>query len=171
MIELYLTMRVVHVVLGAFWVGTIVFAAFFLTPAVAEAGPDGAKVMAGLIRRKYLTLVPIVATVNILSGLWLFWRMTSGFDRVMSGTPGAMVFGTGGILAIIAFHIGMLGIRRNMMKAMALTAKAGSLPDGADKAAAMAEAQARRTRAMRAGPIVAVMLLITTALMALGHYV
>ena len=171
MMELFLSMRVIHVVLGAFWVGAIVFAAFFLTPAVAEAGPEGAKVMAGLVRRKYLTIVPIVAIVNILSGLWLYWRLTSGFDPVMSGTPGAMVFGTGGIIAIIAFHIGLLGMRRNMIKAMALMAKAGPMPDGAEKAAAMAEAQARRKRAMRAGPIVAVMLLITAALVALGHYV
>jgi hypothetical protein len=82
-----------------------------------------------------------------------------------------MIFGTGGILAIIALHIGLLAMRRNVIKAGALTAKAGALPDGAEKAALMAEAMARRTRAMRAGPVVAVMLLITTALMALGHYV
>ena len=49
--ELYLLARVTHVVLGAVWVGAIFLAAFFLMPAVAEAGPDGAKVMAGIVRR------------------------------------------------------------------------------------------------------------------------
>jgi len=171
MTEFYLSMRITHVVVGAFWVGAVVFMAFFLTPAVAEAGPDGAKVMAGLIRRKVLNIIPIVALVNIISGLWLFWRLTGGFDRTLSGTPGAMVFGTGGILAIIALHIGLLAMRRNLLKAGALAAKAGGLPDGAENAALMADAMARRKRAMRAGPIVAVMLLVTSALMAIGHYV
>jgi uncharacterized membrane protein len=171
MTELYLLTRVTHVLLGAFWVGSVTFAAFFLMPSVAEAGPDGAKVMAGLIRRKFLNVIPAVAIVNVVSGLWLYWRYTAGFDPKLSGTPGAMIFGTGGILAIIALHIGLLAMRRNVIKAGALTAKAGALPDGAEKAALMAEAMARRTRAMRAGPVVAVMLLITTALMALGHYV
>ena len=171
MIEMYLLARITHVVLGTFWVGTVVFTAFFLMPSVAEAGPDGAKVMAGLMRRKFMNVVPIVAIVNVISGLWLFWRMTSGFDRTLSGTPNAMVFGTGGIIAIVALHIGLLSMRRNVLRAGALAAKAGALPDGAEKAALMAEAMARRKRAMKAGPIVAVMLLVTTALMAIGHYV
>ena len=169
--EFYLLMRVTHIVLGTLWVGTVVFMAFFLSPAVVEAGPDGAKVMAGLIRRKVLNMVPAVALVNIVSGLWLFWKYTGGFDRTLSGTPGAMVFGTGGIIAIIALHIGLLAMRRNILKAGALAAKSGALPDGAEKTALVAEAMALRKRAMRAGPIVAVMLLVTTALMALGHYV
>lgn len=169
--EFYLVMRVSHVVFGALWVGTVTFMAFILMPAVAEAGPDGAKVMAGLMRRKLLNLVPTVALVNVISGLWLYWKYTGGFDRTLSGTPGAMVFGTGGILAIIALHIGLLAMRRNIIKAGALAAKAGGLPDGAEKAALMAESMARRKRAMRAGPIVAVILLVTTVLMAIGHYV
>jgi uncharacterized membrane protein len=171
MTEIYLATRVLHVVLGAFWMGAIVFAAFYLMPAVAEAGPDGAKVMAGIVRRKYLNVVPIVALVNIVSGFWLYWRFTGGFDPGLSGTPGAMVFGTGGILAVVALHIGLLGMRRNILKAGALTAKASALPDGAERAALMAEANARRKRAFRAGPIVAIILILTTALMALGHYV
>jgi uncharacterized membrane protein len=169
--ELYLLMRVSHIVLGAVWVGAIFLAAFFLMPAVAEAGPDGAKVMAGIIRRKYMTLVPIIAGVTVLSGLLLYWKYTAGFDPAISRSPGAMVFGAGGIIAILAYGLGVHVMRGNMIKAGALTAKAGGLPDGAEKAALMAEAMARRKTAMRVGPIVAVMLLVTAALMALGHRV
>jgi uncharacterized membrane protein len=169
--ELYLLMRVVHILLGAIWVGTIFLAAFFLMPAMAEAGPDGAKVMGGLVRRKYMSIVPMVAMVNVATGFWLYWRYTGGFAPAQSGTPGAMVFGTGGIIATIALFLGLYGMRRNMMTAGALTAKAAAMPDGADKAAALAEAGARRKRAMRAGRIVGVLLIITTTLMALGHRV
>jgi hypothetical protein len=169
--EVYLLMRVIHIVLGTIWVGSIFLAAFFLMPAVAEAGPDGGKVMAGLIRRKYLSIVPMVAMINVASGFWLYWRYTGGFDPAQSGTPGAMVFGTGGITATIALFIGLYGMRRNLMTAGALTSKAAGLADGAEKAAILAEAAARRKRAMRAGPIVGVLLLVTTVLMALGHRV
>jgi hypothetical protein len=169
--EFYLLMRVTHILLGSVWVGTVVFTAFFLMPAVAEAGPDGAKVMAGIMRRKFLNALPIIAGVNVLSGLWLYWKYTGGFDPTLSGTPGAMVFGTGGIIAIVALHIGLLGMRRNVIKAGELIAKAGTLPDGAEKAALMTEVMTRRKRAMRSGPIVAVLLLVTTVLMALGHRV
>ncbi len=171
MTEIYLATRVLHVVLGAFWMGAVVFAAFFLMPAVGEAGPDGAKVMGGIVRRHYLNLVPIVALVNILSGFWLYWRYTGGFDRALSGTPGAMVFGTGGILAVIALHIGFLSMRRNILRAMALAGQAAATPDASEKAALVARAAALRLRAAKAAPIVAVLLIVTTALMALGHYV
>ncbi len=169
--ELYLLARVTHIVLGAVWVGAIFLAAFFLMPAVAEAGPDGAKVMAGIIRRKYMSLLPIVAGVTVVSGLYLYWRYTAGFDPAISRTPGAMVFGTGGVIAILAYGLGVHVMRANMLKAGALTAKAAGMPDGAEKSALMAEAMARRKTALRVAPIVAIMLLITTALMALGHRV
>lgn len=171
MTEFYLPMRIVHVVFGAVWTGAIVLAAFFLMPAVVEAGPDGAKVMAGIMRRHYLNIVPAVALANVLSGLWLYWRFTGGFDPSLSGTPGAIVFGTGGALAIVALAIGLVAMRRNVLKAGALTAKANAMADGPERAALLAEAGARRTTAFRAGPIVATLLVVTAALMALGHYV
>ena len=170
MTEVYLATRVLHIVLGAFWMGAIVFVAFFLMPAVGEAGPDGAKVMAGLVRRQYLNLVPIVALVNILSGFWLYWRFTAGFDPGLSGTRGAIAFGTGGILAVVALHIGLLSMRRNVLRAMKLAGQAAQTPDAAEKAALVARAAALRLRAAKAAPIVAIMLLLTTALMAVGHY-
>lgn len=171
MTEIYLATRVLHIVLGAFWMGAIVFVAFFLMPAMGEAGPDGAKVMAGLVRRNYLNLVPIVALVNILSGFWLYWRYTGGFDRALSGTPGAMVFGTGGILAVVALHIGVLSMRRNILRAMKLAGQAAATSDAAEKTALIGRAAALRVRASKAAPIVAILLILTTALMALGHYV
>ena len=171
MTEIYLLTRIVHVVLGGFWMGAIAFVAFYLMPAVAEAGPDGAKVMAGLIRRKYLNVVPAIALVNLLSGLWLYWRVTNGFDPALSGTRGAIAFGSGGVIAIIAFHIGVLGMRRNILKAGAIAARAGAMAESPERAALLAQAGALRARASFYAPIVAVMLILTMSLMAIGHYI
>lgn len=47
--ELVIALRLVHIVLGALWVGMMAFTVFFLTPAIRDAGPEGGKVMAALI--------------------------------------------------------------------------------------------------------------------------
>ena len=66
--------RVLHISMGVFWAGTIVFNAIFLSPSMRDAGPDGAKVAAGLMKRRFLDVMPIVALTSILSGLYLLWR-------------------------------------------------------------------------------------------------
>ena len=70
------TVRFLHVFAGALWVGMAIFSAFFLMPAMKEVGPDGGKVMAALERRGLVAFIPIVVSISILSGLWLYWRYT-----------------------------------------------------------------------------------------------
>jgi uncharacterized membrane protein len=170
-ISTYLVVRLLHVLLGAIWVGTVTFSAFVLMPALQEAGPDAAKVMAGLQRRRFMDLLPIVALINVLSGLWLYWRFTAGFDATISASPGGIAFGTGGALAIVAFMIGVLVMRRSLIRAGGLAARASSTTDPAERSKLMGQAAALRIRAGRAGRVVAVLLIITTLLMAAGHRV
>ena len=63
MFSIYLLARLLHVLSGAIWVGTVTFTSFFLMPAMMEAGPDAAKVMAGLQRRRFMDLLPLVRQV------------------------------------------------------------------------------------------------------------
>lgn len=171
MVSTYLVVRLLHVLLGAIWVGTVTFSAFFLMPAMQEAGPDAAKVMAGLQRRRFMDLLPIVALINVVSGLWLYWRFTAGFDGTISSSRPGIVFGAGGAIAIVAFTIGLLVMRRSLMRAGALSARAASVTDTTERSRLMGEAQGLRVRAGRAGRIVAVLLIVTTLLMAAGHRV
>jgi uncharacterized membrane protein len=73
--------RLIHVVGGIFWVGAMIFVTFFLMPSLADAGPDGAKVMQGLMKRKYVQILPVVAILVMLSGLYMFWKLSGGFDH------------------------------------------------------------------------------------------
>jgi uncharacterized membrane protein len=167
----YLTARALHVLLGALWVGSVFFMVYFLSPAMAEAGPDGARVMAALMKRRVMNLIPVIALSTIVLGLWLYWRFTGGFDPAVSGSPAGMVFGAGGLIAIIAVHIGILGMRRNTLRAMAQSKAMAAMPDGPQKSQAMAAVQEFRSRAGTAGRITMVLLMVTTVLMAVGHYV
>jgi hypothetical protein len=168
---MYLTIRALHVLCGALWVGAAVIGTLWLVPMTGDLGPDAAKVAASFKRRGYLVAIPVIAITAILTGFWLYWRFTGGFSPEVSRTPGAMAFGTGGILAVLAFLVGSLVISRNMMRAAALMQQALSSSDENDKRRLMMVAGGLRNRAALAGRFVAVLVVITIVLMSIGHYV
>jgi uncharacterized membrane protein len=162
-------MRVLHIGFGVFWVGTLFFTAFFLFPAMRDAGPDGAKVGAQLMKRNFTNIMPATAILTILAGIWLFYRISGGFNTEYMGTSAGKAYSIGGATAIIALVIGLIWVRPSMIKAMKLgQAAAGGAP--ADQQRMQAEAGALRARAGKANLLIAVLLLITVVTMAIGRY-
>lgn len=162
---LLIVMRLLHVISGVFWAGTMIFVAFFLFPSVRDAGPEGGKVVAELTRRRFTEIVPVIALISILSGLWLYWRGSAGFLPMYMSSGTGMTYGTGGAAAILSLLIGMTVVRPSMKRAAQLAA-AGKPDD-----VRMAQIQGLRARAGKGGQIVAVLLLIAVAAMAIGRYV
>ncbi len=80
--------RLIHIVSGVFWVGSILFLARFLFPASAALGPAADPVMGH-------------------SRLALYWRDSMGSEAGWMGSPTELVLGAGGALAILAFLIGL----------------------------------------------------------------
>ncbi len=166
-----ITARAVHIVLGAFWAGTLIFAAWLLVPAVGDAGPDGGKVMGALMKRGMLNILPVVALFTILSGIWLYWHDSGGFQhKEWLGSRMGMSLGTGGILALVAFVIGVGVMRPSTLKAAGLMASLGAATDAASRDATMAQVGRLRARSAAAGRMVAVLLGLTTLLMAVARY-
>lgn len=164
---LYLVIRFLHVLAGAMWVGMAVFSAFFLMPAVKELGPDGGKVMAAMERRGVVVLIPVIVSISILSGIWLYWRYTGGFSPEISRSHAGIAFGTGGAIAIVAAIIGIAVVSRSLAKATALSKQAMTMPE-TGRAAAMATVQQLRARGMSAARVVAVLVIIVIGLMSVG---
>jgi uncharacterized membrane protein len=162
--------RIIHVLTGIFWVGAMLFVTAFLIPSIAEVGPDGGKVMAALTRRKFMVVMPVIGTLTILSGLWLYWRASAGFqvDYMKSGPGHAYAFGA--IFAIAGYVVGMTVTRPAMMKAGALSQSAATASES-DRPAILAQAQAARKRGATAGKIVAWLLGLAALTMAVGRYV
>jgi len=169
--SVYLVVRVLHILCGALWLGFAVFSAWFLMPAVEDAGPDAAKVMAGLERRGLTAAVPIVATITILAGIWLYWRYTAGFSPEVSRSHAGMTFGMGGVTGILAFIIGAATVSRNMVKARKLMMRAAGLPEGEERRGLMVAAARHRKTGRTATSVVAVLLVITVALMGVALYI
>ncbi len=167
---LLVTTRLLHVLLGTFWAGTLIFNALFLVPAIRDAGPDGAKVVAGLMRRRFLDVMPLVAVLTILSGLWLYWHVSGGFQPAYMGSSIGMTYGAGALASIAAFLIGVGVMRPAMLRAAALT-QAAAQAAPAEREAQLAAAQALRLRGVTAGRVVAALLVLAVAAMAVGRYV
>ena len=137
------------------WVGMMAFMTFYLTPALAEAGPDGAKVMAGLQRQRIMVVMPIIALLTIGSGLWLMMRLYGNPSNIVGSRMG-MALNVGAASAIIAFVIGIVFMRPAMMRAMVTTDPA--------------EAQRLRVHGAMLGRLVARLLFLALGAMAVARY-
>lgn len=164
-------LRLIHIAGGVFWAGTMLFAAVFLEPSVREAGPDGAKVMLGLMRRKYMVVMPIVAALTILAGVGLLEQVSGGFHPDWMSSPTGITLSLGAAIAILAFLIGIFFVRPAAMRLAVLMPQMMQSPEGQAREALMAEAQGLRTRLRRGGRVVAALLGVTTIAMAVARYV
>ena len=153
---LLLVLRLVHVGGGALWVGMMAFMTFFLSPAIAEAGPqEGGKLMAALQRRRIMVIMPVIALLTIGSGFWLMVRMYGGPGNLAASRMG-VALNVGAAAAILAFLIGIIFMRPAMMRAMVTTDPA--------------EAQRLRARGAMLGRLVARLLFLALGAMAVARY-
>lgn len=171
MTTLMLVVRLIHIGLGVFWAGTIFFFVIFLEPSVREAGPDGAKVMRGLFKRHYLNVMPVVAAFTILSGLVLYWRLSGGMNATWMASGYGSSLTVGGVAAVVAFVIGLVGMRRAALRTMALGAELQRAAEGPAREELLAQIEAQRNRARTSAHWVAGFLAIAVIAMAVARYV
>jgi len=166
---LIIVLRGIHVVGGALWVGAMVFIAFALGPAVEEAGPGAAMIMPALQRRGVMTVLPLLGLATVVSGLGLLWVVGGGDLAGFLGTPTGLALGLGGFAALVAFLIGILVARPATMGAAAIFQTLASAPPG-EQAGRLAAATELRTRGIKAGRYVAILLLLSATGMAVARY-
>jgi uncharacterized membrane protein len=162
--------RIIHVLGGVIWVGSMFFVSTFLIPAMTDAGPDSGKVMAALNRRNFMIVIPVIAILTMLSGLWLYGRASMGFDPAYMRSGPGRTYALGAVMAITAFIIGMTITRPAMVKAGKLMERAGTASP-TERESLMGEAQAQRARGAKWGKVIAFLLIGAATLMALGRYV
>jgi uncharacterized membrane protein len=164
-----IVLRFAHVFFGALWIGMMAFQTFFLGPTMAEMGPDGGKVMGGLMRRRLPIVMPLMGLIAIVSGLWMFQRDSGGNMGAFMATPVGKAFGWGGLSAILAFLVGVVAMRPLMMRMMKLGQSLASAPPQ-DRQAQAAELQRLRSRADVLAKVVTVLMLLALAAMAVARY-
>ena len=159
-------LRLIHIVIGVFWVGTAVFLATILIPAMRSVGPSAGVVMRELMENRKMPLVLMTsALVTILSGSVLAWRDAGsmGFRWFESGA--GLGFGLGAVAGIAGLLVGLLvnmPAGRKMNAIMTQVQAQGRAPNE-QEAAQIRKLQGRLFAASR---VTALLLVIATAFMA-----
>jgi uncharacterized membrane protein len=164
-----LTLRVLHVLCGVFWVGAGLYSTLFIVPAMAKAGPAAGPIMEELARRKLFTVLPVMAILTLLTGLRLLWIVSGGFAPSYFSSPSGATFAIGGALAIIGFLFGMFFLRPGQMKMGQLTAQMASA-SAEQRPALQAELEQVR-KANAVGTATAMAMLVTSVVaMSIARY-
>ena len=162
-----LLFRLLHVFAGVLWVGGVVLIALFVQPTVRAIGPAGGQFMGHLLTQTRIAgYFPAVAGLNVLAGLFLFWRNVSAGGG-WAGSRSGMTYSIGALAAIIAFLVGGVLIGKSMGEIAKILRASGGPPQG-EAATQLAAYQARIQRGTK---IVLPLLIIAVIAMAIGRYV
>ncbi|MDP9176155.1 MAG: hypothetical protein M3O61_00585 [Gemmatimonadota bacterium] len=163
-------LRVIHIISGVFWAGTVMVIAWFLLPTAQAIGESGGAFMQQLMFRHRLRLFLLVSMLlTILSGLTMYAWIAMETDGAWARSKMGMVIGVGAIAAIIAGGIGGGVVGRQSRKMMELGGKiqaSGGPPTDAQKA----EMDSYQRQIRRAFRIIAVLVIIATITMASARY-
>ncbi len=126
-------LRIVHIVTGVIWVGSLFVVVVFVQPSAATLGPAGAPFMSELRRRRFVDVVFIDALFTVVAGSFLYWH-----DWHMYPTFGDWIdtrFGVwltvGAVLAISGLGVAALVTRPTIGRLVSLgkqVAESGGTP-------------------------------------------
>ncbi|MBL7698781.1 MAG: hypothetical protein JNK79_11500 [Chitinophagaceae bacterium] len=101
-----LILRLLHIVFGTFWAGSVFFFTFFLIPTLKASGPEGGKFMQNLGRSGYPIAAMVSAIITIVAGFLLIWKLSDGFQPMWFHSWYSRTLTIGAGMAFIAFIIG-----------------------------------------------------------------
>ena len=162
-----LLLRLVHVLGGVFWVGSGIFTAFFLLPAMAPTGPAAGQIMANLAQRRLFVVLPTVAVLTMLSGLRLMMITAAGRSDYFASRSG-MTYSISATAAVVGFFLSLLIARPGSVRIGMLSQQAAADPASRERVAAEIAVIQRR---VKNSSVLAVALLIFAAAgMAVARY-
>lgn len=139
-----ITLRLIHILSGAFWIGAALFNVILLVPTIRAVGPAAGPVMQHLVQVKKLPVWLLGSgVVAFFSGLSLFYLASGGFKNEWMHSGAGRTFGLGAVFALLAILIGMLFTTPAAKRAGALAASLGGKPPSPEQAAALTAAQKR----------------------------
>ena len=162
-------LRLVHIVFGVFWVGSVLFATVMLMPSIRAIGPPGAAIMNELVRRRMPLVMMGAATLTVVSGIWLMIILSGLAPGVWMQSTTGQTFAMGGGLAILALVLGM-AINAPTARRMSAIGEAVAKRGGPPAAEEVAELRRLQSRMANASVAVAIMLLVATGAMAVARY-
>lgn len=165
-----LILRLVHILGGIFWVGSMIFTSFFLIPTIGSSPAVAGQVMAGLQKRRLFTVLPIVALLTIASGIRLLWIASAASSGSYFSTSTGRTFAASALAATIAFLLSVLISRPGFVRVGRLGASLATATDEGARQRITAEMQRLSRRVTIANAFVVALLLFAAAGMATARY-
>lgn len=140
--------RIIHILSGVAWAGSVFLLVVFVQPSVAAIAPAGAPFVAELLgRRRLVDRLLVFAALTIAGGAVLYWRAwdAAGSFGDWIGSRFGAVLTVGAVAAIAAFLIGLFGTRPSVQRQLALGRQIAGA-DGPPAPELAAEAQRLQAR-------------------------
>jgi uncharacterized membrane protein len=166
--SLFLSLRAVHILLAALWLGAAFLLSMFVMPAVRDVGPAGGQLMVTLEKRKLHVFMASTALLTVLSGIWLYWIFTAGLHKEVMFSAGGLAFGIGGLCGLLAMILGGAIMGRGTARLAALGQRIAAAEG--ERTAQMQEMDALRQRLSLASKFILLLMIVALLLMAVGHY-
>lgn len=164
-------LRLIHILVGVFWVGAVIFVSAFLLPSLRAVGPAGGAVMEQLAQvRKMPTFLMSSAILTVLSGIGLYWHDSDGFSGAWMHSGPGMVFASGGALGILAAAVGM-ALTSPAGKRMGMLAAEMRSAGGPPRPELLAQMQVLQVKIARSSSVVVALLVLAVCAMAIARYV
>jgi hypothetical protein len=169
---LMLVLRFFHIVAGALWVGSAFLFSGFIGPSAAEVGPSAGPLLTTLVKKRKLpTVIVSLSGTAVLAGWFLWFRNMDLYGGLGDwlGTTFGLVLTIGGVLATIAFVIGLMGISPNVKKLVDLGGQIAA--GGGTPTAEQGSEMARTQKALEtASKVDLVLLVLAISAMATARY-
>jgi len=156
--------RLLHIVGGISWVGSVLTSVFFIEPTATALGAPGSRFLAHLVTRRRLTnAMAGAATTAIAAGAFLFWIDSSGLQLTWITTHTGLAFTAGALAALSAYVLAGVILKPGFERLAAIGE--GSATDDGDQRARELEARLRPVSLIEV-----VLLLFAAAAMATARY-
>jgi len=166
---LMMGLRLVHIISGVLWVGAVVFLALYLIPTIRALGPNGGRILQELQKRRFPVYMGALPGLVLLSGIPMYVHASMISNGAFNRSHMGIALGLGGVLALIATIVGGAVAGRSadaLTKLDTVVQSTGGTPS----AAQTQEMLRLQSRLAAGSKTVVVLVLLTTALMAIARY-
>jgi uncharacterized membrane protein len=166
------TLRIVHIVTGVIWVGSLFVVVVFVQPSAAALGSAGAPFMSELRRRRFVDVVFIDALFTVAAGSFLYWHdwhMSPSFGDWIGSSFGASLT-VGALLAISGLLVAAFVTRPTIVRLVSL-GKQVAESDGSPTPETAARIGALQRRLVVAERVSFALVLLAVVAMASARYI
>lgn len=164
-----ISLRALHILLAALWLGAAFLLTLFVMPAVRDTGRAGGQFMQMLHKHRLPSFMASVSVLAVFSGIWLYWFFTAGFRAPAMFSGGGLAFGIGGLCGLLTMILGGAVMGRGFAQMARMGEQIPGLRDS-ERTAHMQAMSDLRARLSVAGTFIRLLMIAALLLMSAGHY-